>query len=197
MDYKYDFFLSYSRKNPVGAWVRNHFHPELSQWVDSFAVQPARVFIDRDIEEGEHWPERLEQALRHSKYLVAIWSPQYFSSRWCMAEWQSMRSREARLGLATPQAPRGLIYPVVFSDGKSFPAPAQAVQRQDLSTLNYPNPEFKQTTRYLEFVDRMKSICESLATWIDERPAPAFDPNWPVVRPIALGPPDPALPRIE
>ena len=114
-----------------------------------------------------------------------------------MAEWQSIRRRESLLGLATPQVPRGLVYPVVFSDGKSFPTQAQATQRQDLSSLNYPNPEFKQTARYLEFVDRMKSICESLATWIDEHPTPAFDPDWPIVRPMGLGPPDPALPRIE
>jgi len=197
MDYEYDLFLSYSRKNPVEAWVRNHFYPELVQWLDSFAVKPARVFIDRDIEEGDYWPERLEQALRHSKYLVAVWSPQYFASQWCVAEWQSMRHREARLGLALPQAPHGLVYPVVFSDGKSFPAEAQAVQRQDLSTLNYPNIEFKQTTRYLEFVDRMKSICEGLAAWIDERPAPAFDPDWPIVRPMPQRPLDATLPRIE
>lgn len=136
MSYEYEFFLSYSRKNPVGNWVRNNFHPELEQWLASFAGNAPRIFIDKDIEEGDHWPSRLENALRRSKYLVAVWSPQYFTSPWCVAEWQSMRQREALLGLGTPEAPHGLVCAVVFSDGKTFPPEAQATQRHDLSAWN-------------------------------------------------------------
>jgi hypothetical protein len=87
MTYQYDFFLSYSRKKPVGNWVRNHFWHELRQWLDSYTAQPARIFIDEDIEVGDFWPNHLESALRVSKYLIAIWSPQYFTSPWCRAEW--------------------------------------------------------------------------------------------------------------
>jgi hypothetical protein len=194
MSYQYDFFLSYSRRRPVGDWVRNHFHPELRQWLDSFTALPARIFIDEDIEVGDFWPNHLEAALRSSKYMIAIWSPQYFVSPWCCAEWQSMRKRELLLKLQTGST--GLIYPVVFSDGKNFPADAERAQRIDFSDLNYPHPSFREAQKYLEFVDRIKKVSEMLSGWIHERDAPAFDPEWPVVRPAPETPPIASLPRI-
>jgi hypothetical protein len=197
MGYEYDFFVSYSRRNPVGTWVRNHFHPQLEEWLASFARTAPRVFIDRDIQEGEHWPSRLESALQRSKYLIAVWSPQYFSSSWCVAEWQSIRRRETLLGIGTPHAPLGLVCAVVFSDGKTFPSEAAATQHHDLSAWNYPMPEFRSTAKYLDFVDCMKQICEKLAAWVDEREAPGFDPGWPIVRPTPRRLPDAPLPRIE
>jgi hypothetical protein len=194
MTYQYDFFLSYSRKNPVGNWVRNHFCPELRQWLDSYTAQPARIFIDQDIEVGDFWPNHLESALRASKYLIAIWSPQYFTSPWCRAEWQSMRERELILNLHRGTA--GLVYPVVFSDGKNFPPEAGRAQRIDFSDVNYPHLSFRDAQKYLEFVDRMKRVSEMLAGWIDEREAPAFDPQWPIVRPEPGSAPVAPLPRI-
>jgi macrodomain Ter protein organizer (MatP/YcbG family) len=32
-DYQYDVFISYRRPNPVGDWVKNHFHPLLVEWL--------------------------------------------------------------------------------------------------------------------------------------------------------------------
>jgi hypothetical protein len=195
MAYDYDFFLSYPRRNPVGDWVRNHFSPELRQWLDSYASRPGRVFVDEDLEGGDYWPNRLEEALRSSMYMVAVWSPQYFTSAWCCAEWRSMRQREDLLGLRSGAT--GLIFPVVFSDGRSFPAEAGEAQRVDFSDLNYPMPEFRVTAKYLDFVDRIKQVCMTLANWVDERQAPRFDPQWPVVRPPPHVPPVAELPRIE
>jgi hypothetical protein len=194
MSYQYDFFLSYSRKNPVGEWVRNHFCPELRQWLDSFTAQPTRIFVDQDIEIGNFWPNRLEAALKRSKYLIAIWSPQYFASAWCCAEWQSMREREARLGMQSGIT--GLVFPVVFSDGQNFPPEAAQAQRIDFSDLNYPSLAFRESKKYLDFVDRIKQISETLADWIDRRQSPSFDPDWPIVRPMPPLPPVAPLPRI-
>ena len=194
MSYQYDFFLSYSRKNPVGEWVRNHFSPELRQWLDSYTAQPTRIFIDEDIEVGDFWPNHLEAALRSSKYMIAIWSPQYFTSAWCCAEWQSMRGRELQLGLQMGSS--GLVFPVVFSDGKNFPPETGRAQRIDFSDLNYPYPAFRDSAKYLDFVDRIKRISEMLSRWIDEREAPSFDPRWPVVRPTPGLQPIAPLPRI-
>jgi hypothetical protein len=42
----------------------------------------------------------------------------------------------------------------------------------------------------------MKRVSEMLARWIDEREAPAFDPQWPIVRPGPGTPPVAPLPRI-
>ena len=194
MSYQYDFFLSYSRKQPIGGWVRNHFCPELRQWLDSYTAQPARIFIDQDIEVGDFWPNHLEAALRSSKYLIAIWSPQYFSSAWCCAEWRSMRERELVLGLQT--GIYGLVYPVVFSDGKNFPPEAGQAQRIDFSDLNYPYLTFRDSDKYLNFVDRIKEVSEMLSKWVDGREAPRFDPHWPIVRPTPGSQPVAPLPRI-
>jgi len=194
MSYQYDFFLSYSRKKPVGEWVRNHFCPELRQWLDSYTAQPTRIFIDEGIEVGDFWPNHLAAALGSSKYMIAIWSPQYFGSPWCYAEWQSMREREFLLGLQTGIS--GLVFPVVFSDGKNFPPEAGQAQRIDFSDLNYPNLAFRDTEKYLDFVDRIKRVCEMLSNWVDEREAPSFDPKWPIVRPTPRSPPIAPLPRI-
>lgn len=195
MSYQYDFFLSYSRRNPVGDWVRNHFFPELSQWLDSFCAQPARIFIDqKTIDAGDFWPNHLEVALRASKYLIAIWSPQYFASPWCCAEWQSIRQREALLQLQAGVT--GLVFPVVFSDGRNFPEETKQAQHIDFSDLNYPHPAFRDSDRYIDFIDRMKVVSQSLAEWVDARAAPAFDPAWPIVRPVPRELPVAPLPRL-
>jgi hypothetical protein len=197
MTYQHDFFISYSRRYPVGNWVRNHFCPELREWLDCYAAASARIFIDQDNEEGDHWPTRLQAALAHSKYLIAVWSPQYFTSPWCCAEWRSMRQREDLLGLRRGPKPTGLIYPVVFSDGRNFPVEARETQSVDFSELNYPMPEFKFTPKYIEFVDRIKSTCGTLAAWLDEREAPVFDQAWPIARPAPHTLPVAQLPRIQ
>src|SRR5262245_53331600 len=47
-DYKYDFFISYRRADPVRLWVRNHFFPQLQMWMrESFPTgREASIFID-------------------------------------------------------------------------------------------------------------------------------------------------------
>jgi TIR domain len=62
-----------------------------------------------------HWPSDLQAALRHSKIMIQLLTPPYFTSPWCMAELRCMQAREELLGLAGPEISQGLIYPILYS----------------------------------------------------------------------------------
>jgi len=136
--YTHDIFLSYSRKPPTGEWVKNHFHAELKDCLLNELGVEVPIFIDFEQETGNHWPTRITQALHKSKLLVAVWSPPYFHSEWCMAEWETMRARERMTGYRCPENPKGLVYAVSSWDGKNFPLEAQETQCLDLSDWSIP-----------------------------------------------------------
>lgn len=182
-DYVYDVFVSYRHKPPVLDWVRNHFFPLLDMWLPNVMPVKPEIFIDlEEIEIGSAWPARLRQGLRQSRCVLAVWSPEYFRSEWCLAEWETIRERERLLGMRTQQQPEGLTYPVVFADGEHFPQEARDVQSQDLRDWNIPHPVFKETTAYVEFDKQVQSLVKGLAKTINR--APAWQ-DWPVVTPAA------------
>lgn len=147
------------------------------------------------MEVGTYWPEELAQALSESRYLLAVWSPPYFTSSWCVAEWQSMRQGEKLLGIPRREERLGLIYPVVYADGNSFPEEARAVQsRFDLSAYGFPYEQFNRTDAYLEFHAKVKSIAADLAGRLAN--APPWRPDWPVCRPAPFPSPHATLPRL-
>ena len=115
--YQFDVFVSYRRSGPGNAatWVRNYFHRMLE---DCLADELGRtaVFIDSEVETGAVWPPLLREALARSKILVAVWSPPYFHSPWCLAEWRTMEARERALG-----GTARLVYPVRSPTGTTSP----------------------------------------------------------------------------
>lgn len=189
MAYEYDVFLSYSRKAPVGDWVRNHFFPLLEMWLPQQLPYQAKVFVDAamDEEPGVKWPDRLRSALLKSKCLVAVWSPSYFRSEWCVAEWKSMVAREAEEGIGVNTDPSRLVVPVRFNDGEHFPADAPR-QWTDLSRWNSPHAHFKETAEYIEFDRQMQSFTSKIAALVQK--APAWREDWPVTLPPTQAPPD-------
>ncbi len=194
-NYQYDVFLSYTRKPPVGEWVQNHFHPLLNTWLSNHLGKDARIFRDVELETGTHWPEALQEAHRRSKILVAVWSPPYFSdSRWCMAEWISMRQREKELGLASGLKP-GLVYPVVFSDGDRFPDEAKTTTWKNLSNFNTPYRQFRKTKKYVDFDKIMQEVAQELLIRIEN--SPDWEPDWPIMHPDPQQSGELPLPRIQ
>jgi hypothetical protein len=176
-------------------WVRNHLSPVLKNCLEDEMDRPPDVFVDEQLEVGQYWPNELEQILSHSRYLLAVWAPPYFTSAWCMAEWQSMVARERLLGIPGPQTTRGLIYPVVFADGDSFPLEARQVQaRVDLTRFGFPYPQFSQTSAYLDFHTNVRAIAKDLAERLPL--APPWQENWPIRRPEPFALPQAALPRL-
>ena len=183
MPYLHDIFLSYTNRDPVGAWVRNHFHPLLKSWLNTYWEHDPEIFIDRDLETGVRWPDALREHLLGSKIVVAVWSPPYFRSRWCLAEWQSMLNRQENLGLGRGLS-RGLIFPVIFADGDLFPEEARTTQsRWDLSAYNKPYPQYRDTQEYLEFDSKIQELVQELVPLLNS--APSWQAGWPIVEPDA------------
>jgi hypothetical protein len=186
--YRYDVFVSYRRSGAgyVAPWVHNHFHPLLRNCLADQLPDEPRIFIDVEQEFGAYWPATLANALRDSRLLVPVWSPKYFRSPWCLAEWHTMMARERIFDLAGERQPLGLVYPVIFSDRENFPAEAQYRQARDLKRWSVPGKEFRRTKRYCGLHDAVQAIAVELADRL--RRVPPWRPDWPVVRP------DPPLP---
>jgi len=92
-----------------------------------------KIFVDLKIETGSAWPDELRHALKTSRCILAVWSPEYFRSEWCLAEWHTFREREKVANMISNSNSRGLIYPVKFADGDHFPQAAKDVQQRDLT----------------------------------------------------------------
>jgi hypothetical protein len=194
--YEHHVFISYPRQGDVLDWVRNHLHPVLKRRLDEELPEEAQIFLDEQIETGSAWPDALARALHRSCCMVAVFCPGYFRSRWCMAEWQTMRKREELLGYRCEANPAGLVYPVVFSDGKCFPEEAKAIQgRTDLRPYAFPFPQFRDSKKYLKFYEVMTEVTGELAQWFDAR-IPPWDDSWPALRPPPEPPPPPRFPRL-
>ena len=185
MAYEFDIFMSYPHAGHVGPWVKNHFLPELRNCLDIHLADNVRIFVDSEQPTGVQWPENTKNALLKSRLLVAVWTPPYFRSDWCVAEWSSMLERQKKLEQDGSTLNRGLVYPVVYSDGKHFHTRAKETQyRRDLSKYTCPYPCFKESVTYLEFHQTVMEIAQEIEKHLEE--VPDWQPNWPIVPPEPL-----------
>jgi hypothetical protein len=192
--YRYDLFLSYRRTPNVSAWVRNHFHPGLRNCLwDELEYEP-QIFLDIEQDPGTPWPEHLKWALQRSRLVVAVLSPPYFTSRWCMAEWQTILRREQREGLDGPGDVAHLLHPVPYSDGDRFPADVSNRQMDPtFKDFRFPQRPFADSVRYLGLHEALVKLAERLAARLDK--TPVWRPDWPVVEPEPLEPTPAGVPR--
>lgn len=182
MAYEWDIFISYPRRDPVGPWVNDHFYPLLQRWMGAAMPTTPRLFLDSQMDTGTHWPSNLSDSLHRSRYMVAIWAPPYFGSQWCLAEWKNMLKRQEKLGLGKGSKP-GLIYPIRFFDGESFPIEARTTQAdQDYTRFNSfpPGKVVLRSKAYKEFEDRIKALSLVLADRIQT--VPPWSSSWPKVK---------------
>ena len=131
-DYLWDVFLSYSFKTDVKEWVKNKFVKKFVDDLESNLIQhglyppPARVYVaPREMKPGEIWPTALQEALKRSKVLVAICSPHYFVSGWCISEWNTFLKRAPELIVpllyyGTDQYLLPRVNPIQYSDFRDF-----------------------------------------------------------------------------
>jgi hypothetical protein len=159
--------------------MKNHFWPQFQQWFPECLPDEPRIFIDFELEAGTDWPIALQVALKKSKCLLPILTPEYFRSPFCRSEWESMLQRERQLGLRTEANRSTLIYPVRFFDGEHFPLEAARMQCCDLSGWNYPVASFAQTVSFLDFIAAMQNLAQELARIVAS--APEWQADWPSV----------------
>jgi len=178
LSYKYDIFISYPRLDPIGPWVADVFGRQLQRWLPA-EIGERKVFRDvAALKPGQPWPEHLQVALQRSRLMIAIWSPPYFTSEWCMAELTTMRAREHALGLA-PDDPNRLIYPIRFSDGAYFDQRAQACTCHDFNRYSSLHPNNEGTLDFREMVEEVRDLCRSIGERLKD--CPPWSPDWPLL----------------
>jgi hypothetical protein len=185
-DYLYDIFVSYRRAGNVAGWVQTHLLDVLQNCLADELDRKPEIFIDKRIETGLFWPDEIEAGLRHSRLMIAVLSPPYFTSKWCMAEWASMTLREEALNLKS-----GLILPLVFSDGDKFPDAAKLRQGRSMKLWGYPYPQFSQSPAFLEFHDEVRNVAQEIVPRLDA--VPPWNAQWPIRRPDLVSAHPPAM----
>lgn len=177
MAYEYDIFISYRNEFPINQWVFEHFLPFLDPYLKNRLKRDVEIFIDRRrILGGDAWPERIKNALAHTRCLVPIWSPMYFNSDWCLRECAVMRYREQQLGYRTLENPRGLIIPVTVFDGECFPQFAQEIEYLDCKEYLRVGEGYKKTEKYVEFQDLLSEWTIDVSKAINN--APTWSSQW-------------------
>lgn len=156
MSYEYDVFVSYKRHNKTNAWHIGLLE-NLEVWLSHELHRDARIFIDsEDIRTGDRWKDKLSDALLRSRCLLCLWSPMYFQSQWCVAEWQTFMEREEKFGVK-------LVIPARIHDGDRYPEAAKNVQSRDFSKFASASPRFWDSHLALEFEqDHLKSFAEDI-----------------------------------
>ncbi len=188
-DYSYDVFISYRRNGNVADWVQRHLVKVLSNCLTDELEREPTIFLDVRMDTGTLWPTELMNGLQRSRVMVAVLSPQYFRSSWCLAEWETLARREA----ATGHIGR-LIFPLTFSDGDRFPPSALDRQCRSMKPWAYPYPQFSESLDFLPFHDEVRSIAVEIARRLDS--VPNWSGDWPVEQPAVPDPFVAALPRL-
>lgn len=194
--YQFDVFVSYSRRGSAVKWLMNHFYPKIQDCLADQVAPTPKVFLDKSMPRGVHWSPHLRKALYHSKIMIAVLTPPYFESPWCMAEWHSMRAREELLGLATLDRPQSLIYPVLYSDSENFPEEGRGLSWWDFKELATPEPVFQESRDFINFHRRVSDLAQDLVGLLAQ--VPEWRPDWPVIeQPNPVLMPSPPIPRFD
>jgi hypothetical protein len=175
MGYKHDIFVSYRRDPETLRWIKDHFVPLLSLHLGFELARSPVIYLDEQIDSGSSWPLSLGRALGSSRVLIALWTANYFTSRWCTEEFGQMLRREELLKLRTPKKPNGLIIPAFIHDGSSFPPKLQYIQRFEIQACFNPRMA-KDSPRAEALAAALAAEAPAIAASIKN--APAWRKEW-------------------
>ncbi|KPQ36388.1 MAG: TIR domain [Phormidesmis priestleyi Ana] len=176
-DYQYDVFLSYSREPIIYEWVHEHFLDLFRFHLQGGLGYSPTIFVDTlSIYDGDAWPLRLKMALAYSKCLVVLSSPSYFESEWCMKECHVMLHREKEAGFGIEGNGRGLVLPVIISDGESRPQYMKNIQSTYFDQFVKRGSGFTKTELYIDFQVKMSEWTKEVARAIKN--APDWNSDW-------------------
>jgi hypothetical protein len=179
MAYEYDIFISYRRHPETLAWVRAHFLPLVEHWVGLELGRDPLIFVhevQQRFAAGGAWPVQLRRTLGGSRVLVALWTKNYFTSRWCVEEFAHMLGRELVRRSCAGASEFGLLIPVVIHDGTDFPAELNDIERIEIQRF-YNTRMSQQSPLAEEFAASLRDHAWALAGAI--RHAPTWRRDWP------------------
>ncbi|XP_028782170.1 TMV resistance protein N-like [Neltuma alba] len=90
LPWKYHVFLSFRGEDTRDSFT-GHLHAALER-------RGIITFIDDELRKGEDISQELFQAIEESLVFIVILSPNYASSRWCLAELQKILESKRSLG---------------------------------------------------------------------------------------------------
>jgi hypothetical protein len=157
MSYANACFISY-KNPPIESHVAREFVDTLVETLEYYLVSPIRVYCDTALRTrpGIAYPAELSSQLCRSVCMVAVLTPEYIESSWCMAEWHAMESLE-RQRLRNNQ---GLIIPILFKGSREMFEPAVSGRTiMDFNGLLKPS-------RQLSKLSNLKKI-QDMAVYID------------------------------
>jgi len=135
---KFSVFISYARKD----WDKVSIILEgLKDRKD------LKLFIDREIDIGAAWQQKLFEALENCRKMVAVYSPAYLESKWCKEEYNISYCRQIESG-------QSLIYPVLLYSA-NLPYYLRTINYDDCREGN---------------VDRLRSFCSKFLSTITADP---------------------------
>jgi hypothetical protein len=173
--YEYDVFISY-KHGDVDYWLQNIFLKRFTFYLENELGRRPAIFFDQDIQAGETWPYKLQQALSNSICLVAFLQPSYFSSNWCLYEFGVMLEREKKEKFRTTVNPKGLIQTVQIGDGIYFPPYAKQIQSFDCRDYFSASSAFERSEKCLELEKLIRTWAPAVAQMIKE--APKWNEDW-------------------
>lgn len=176
--YTHDIFLSVKSDAIFGEWISTIFFPLFETYVRQDIIAackraPTEIFYYREsLKVGDPWPDDLRQGIQNSRVAVALCSPEYFYSEWCLTEfhsfWERGKSKQARV-----------LLPVSIHDGEAFPDDIREnLQFESFSEFVTVGEGFKTTKRYSDFQDLLKVFSKRVAELVCK--APPFE-AWPLV----------------
>jgi len=177
MSYKYDVFFSYRRNKLTESW-HEKLVEQLKFWLNNeIAERDISIFYDKEsIEVGDLWANKIGDALKHSRCIVAVLSPDYFKSEWCYAEISTFLKRQEVLSI-----PGGIIMGARFHDGNSYPGAVKNIQQVDFNKYASLSKSFWETRRADDFTEEIKKFAKEIALKI--KTAPSFQDDFPIVYP--------------
>lgn len=93
-DYEYDIFISYHHGGVLDEWTMD-FVNDLKDWLSLELSSAPQVYLDTiNITPAENWIEHIKRTIKKSKILIAILTPAYFTSNFCIQEWLQFEARE-------------------------------------------------------------------------------------------------------
>lgn len=173
MAYVYDAFFSYRRNVESNFW-HERLKDKIKFWLDDALNKDAQIFFDtEDIPLGALWREEIGSALLASKCLICVWSPKYFQSDWCVAEWQTFEERSKKYD-------KRLVLGANFSDGDHYPAEAKERLYKDFRPWALTIPAFWDSEKAIDFEDQaIKPFVEKVAEAVNS--APDFCTDFPLI----------------
>lgn len=195
--YDYDFFISYRCEDVVKPFVREHLVPLLSNWLSlkkngwKGPKGKPRIFLDdSDIQGGQLWKKKIMAALPKSKVMVGCWTPAYFESKWCEAEYRHFRARyDDQLKTDPKSKSLPILVPIRLADGDYFSKAAGQHQiKHDLSPFLREGFR-KDTALWSQFEESVIVLAEYLVQVIDSglppfKPFPVDDPDKIRIKPL-------------